>query len=85
MGAYAPSCPESRAAELSLTLDVRRTLVIQVAPSATLLVQMLSRDDLTLDDARSLEQRWLYYISSYCLWMPTEGLTAEAQAPFLKR
>lgn len=52
---------------------------------SSLLFQMLSRDDLTLDEAQSSEEKWLYYISSYCLWVPTEGLPDLAHAPFLKR
>lgn len=56
-----------------------------VPSSFTLLVQMLSKDDLTLDEARTAEQKWLHYMSSFSLWTPTEGLPAEAQAPFLRR
>lgn len=56
-----------------------------VPSSCTLLIQMLSKDDLTLDDARTAEQSWLHYMSSFSLWTPTEGLPAEAQAPFIKR
>ncbi|EST05486.1 Histone deacetylase interacting [Kalmanozyma brasiliensis GHG001] len=56
-----------------------------VPSSCTLLVQMLSKDDLTLDDARTVEQSWLHYMSSFSLWTPTEGLPAEAHAPFIKR
>lgn len=60
--------------------------------------QLLSRDDPSADlppyigvgvsegDVEKLkEQRWLYYISSYSLWAPTEGLMGEAKGPFLKR
>ncbi len=56
-----------------------------VPSSCTLLIQMLSKDDLTLDDARTVEQSWLHYMSSFSLWTPTEGLPAEAHAPFIKR
>ncbi|KAJ1032939.1 hypothetical protein NDA16_000218 [Ustilago loliicola] len=56
-----------------------------VPSSCTLLIQMLSKDDLTLDDARTVEQNWLHYMSSFSFWTPTEGLPAEAQAPFIKR
>ncbi|SJX62935.1 related to SIN3-transcription regulatory protein [Sporisorium reilianum f. sp. reilianum] len=56
-----------------------------VPTSCTLLIQMLSKDDLTLDDASTVEQSWLHYMSSFSLWTPTEGLPAEAQAPFIKR
>ena len=53
--------------------------------SATLHIQLLSHDDLTLDDPHDREQRWLQYIASYCLWAPTEGLPAKTSAPFLHR
>ncbi|GAC71740.1 gluconate kinase [Moesziomyces antarcticus T-34] len=56
-----------------------------VPSSCTLLIQMLSKDDLTLDDARTAERNWLHYVSSFSLWTPTEGLAEEAQAPFIKR
>ena len=53
--------------------------------SATLHIQLLSHDDLTLDEPHDREQRWLQYIASYCLWTPTEGLPAKTSAPFLHR
>lgn len=58
-----------------------------MASSGTLLIQLLSRDDLTLgdDDGRSQEEKWLYYLASYTLWTPTEGLEGEAKAPFMER
>ncbi|SNX84434.1 related to SIN3 - transcription regulatory protein [Melanopsichium pennsylvanicum] len=56
-----------------------------VPSSCTLLIQMLSKDDLTMDDASTVEQNWLHYMSSFSLWTPTEGLPAEAQAPFIRR
>lgn len=52
----------------------------------TLLMQLLSRDDLTLDEGfekGSAMERWLYYIGTYTLWTPTEGLKSEAKGPFL--
>lgn len=52
----------------------------------TLLMQLLSRDDLTLDEGfekGSEMEKWLYYISTYTLWTPTEGLQSEAKGPFL--
>lgn len=48
-------------------------------------IQLLSHDDPSLEDPQDAEQRWLQYISSYCLWEPTEGLTSETRAPLLKR
>ncbi|KAN0061779.1 hypothetical protein ACQY0O_005772 [Thecaphora frezii] len=73
------------AAEAAIGKDENLFRIEWVPSTSTLLIQMLSRDDLTLDDARNAEHRWLQYISSYSLWMPTEGLPVEAQAPFLKR
>ena len=52
---------------------------------SSLRIQLLSHDDLTLEDPRDEEQRWLQYLASYCLWAPTEGLPAETTAPLLKR
>ncbi|UZJ52825.1 hypothetical protein CBS101457_002145 [Exobasidium rhododendri] len=54
----------------------------------TLLMQLLSRDDLTLDEdfeKGSTMEKWLYYISTYTLWTPTEGLKTEAKGPFLDK
>jgi paired amphipathic helix protein Sin3a len=56
--------------------------------NGSLLMQLLSRDDLTLDaefESGTAQDQWLYYISSYTLWTPTEGLTREATGPFLDR
>lgn len=53
-----------------------------------LFMQLLSRDDLTLDEefeSGNAQDKWLYYISSYALWTPTEGLAQEAKGPFLDR
>lgn len=54
-------------------------------PPHTMHVQLLSHDDMTLEDPRDAEQRWLQYIASYCLYAPTEGLPSESWAPFLQR
>lgn len=73
---WLPSLPSAASDEDQSTLD------------GTLLVQLLSRDDLTLDaefDSGSAQEKWLYYISSYTLWTPTEGLSREAKGPFLDR
>lgn len=37
------------------------------------------------EDEKRKEERWLYYVASYGLWAPTEGLMGEAKGPFLKR
>ncbi|WFC96905.1 hypothetical protein MBRA1_003570 [Malassezia brasiliensis] len=54
-------------------------------PPQTMRIQLLSHDDLTLEDPRDEEQRWLQYIASYCLYAPTEGLPGETRAPLLQR
>lgn len=54
-------------------------------PPFGLRIQLLSQDDPTLEDPRDAQQRWLQYISSYCLWAPTEGLKHEVHAPLLQR
>lgn len=59
-----------------------------VASSKELRMQLLAREDLTVDiDERkqTKDQRWTYYIQSYLLQTPTEGLTADLTAPFLYR
>ena len=54
-------------------------------PPQSMHIQLLSHDDLTLEDPKDEEQRWLQYIASYCLYAPTEGLPSETVAPLLKR
>lgn len=56
-----------------------------VLPPCELRIQLLSHDDMTLEDPQDAEQRWLQYIASYCLWAPTEGLSAKTSAPLLQR
>ncbi|KAL7423639.1 hypothetical protein Q5752_001220 [Cryptotrichosporon argae] len=48
-------------------------------------VQLMARDDLTIDDAETAEQRWRQYIDSYVLTHPTEGLPHRVEQPFLNR
>lgn len=83
--AYKQQIENRMAAEAIISKDENLFRVEWIPTSSTMLVQMLSKDDLTLDDPATAEQKWLYYMSSYCLWQPTEGLPGEAQAPFLKR
>ncbi len=73
------------AAEAIISKEENMFRVEWIPSSSTMLVQMLSKDDLTLDDPATAEQKWLYYMSSYSLWQPTEGLPGEAAAPFLAR
>jgi paired amphipathic helix protein Sin3a len=46
---------------------------------------LLQRDDLTVDDAETAEQKWRQYTESYSLVHPTEGLTHRVEQPFLRR
>ncbi|KAG0032703.1 Transcriptional regulatory protein sin3 [Podila clonocystis] len=48
-------------------------------------IQLLSKNDYTLDTAISSEEKWGYYIDSYVLLTPTEGVLASGFPTFLKR
>ncbi|TIA75342.1 hypothetical protein E3P89_00322 [Wallemia ichthyophaga] len=59
-----------------------------VGSTKELRMQLLAREDLTVDvDERkqTRDQKWTYYIQSYLLQTPTEGLNADLTAPFLYR
>jgi paired amphipathic helix protein Sin3a len=49
-------------------------------------IQLLGKEDLTLDEANFSEER-LYqsWIASYALTSPSEGIGARVHAPLLKR
>ncbi|KAF9430605.1 Transcriptional regulatory protein sin3 [Podila epigama] len=51
----------------------------------TMSIQLLSKNDYTLDTAISSEEKWGYYIDSYVLLTPTEGVLASGFPTFLKR
>ncbi|WOO83690.1 Paired amphipathic helix protein pst1 [Vanrija pseudolonga] len=51
----------------------------------TVAVQLLAREDLTMDDPETAEQKWRQYIDSYALTHPTEGLPHRVEQPFLNR
>lgn len=54
--------------------------------SAHVCIQYIAVDDLTLPEPRSLEDKWKYYITSYSLSHPTEGVSQEElQIPFLEK
>jgi len=56
------------------------------AVARALTVQLLFPDDLTLDDpVITPEARWQYYVDSFTLHQPTEGLKLPVQAPLLAR
>jgi paired amphipathic helix protein Sin3a len=48
-------------------------------------IQLLSKNDYTLDTAISSEEKWGYYIDSYVLLTPTEGVMPTGYPTFLKR
>lgn len=49
-------------------------------------IQYVAVDDLTLTEPKSLEDKWKYYVTSYSLSHPTEGiLQEELQIPFLEK
>lgn len=51
-------------------------------------IQLLGRGEPTINDADTKEQKWNYYIQSYTMVTPTEGVNVESEnykAPFLKR
>ncbi|KAG4306290.1 hypothetical protein PORY_000278 [Pneumocystis oryctolagi] len=52
----------------------------------TLSIQLIGKDDLTLDQAVSAEEKWSYYIDAFVMSSPTEGVASELIKPtFLKR
>ncbi|KAK7204077.1 hypothetical protein BZA70DRAFT_281422 [Myxozyma melibiosi] len=49
-------------------------------------IQMITHEDLTLNDAISAEEKWKYYLTSYIMSAPTEGVPADrVRMPFLRR
>nr|XP_031858732.1 uncharacterized protein CI109_005826 [Kwoniella shandongensis]KAA5525804.1 hypothetical protein CI109_005826 [Kwoniella shandongensis] len=48
-------------------------------------VQLLGREDLTIDDAETAQEKWRQYIESYVLTHPTEGLPHRVDPPLLQR
>ncbi|KAJ2674556.1 hypothetical protein GGI25_004295 [Coemansia spiralis] len=56
--------------------------------SQTMAIQLLRREDITLDEAVTEEERWAYYVDSYVLFEPTEGVPRPQQSrprPYLPR
>ncbi|ORY28618.1 hypothetical protein BCR39DRAFT_534412 [Naematelia encephala] len=59
---------------------------IEYLPSSeSITIQLLGREDLTVDDAETQQEKWRQYIDSYTLTHPTEGLPHRVDEPFLKR
>ncbi|KAJ2747575.1 hypothetical protein GGI20_000400 [Coemansia sp. BCRC 34301] len=56
--------------------------------SQTMTIQLLRREDITLDEAVTEEERWAYYVDSYVMFEPTEGVPRLQQSrplPYLSR
>ncbi|KAJ1973883.1 hypothetical protein H4R35_003884 [Dimargaris xerosporica] len=51
----------------------------------TCTIQLLLKDDFTLSHAVTSEEKWAYYVDSFVLLAPTEGVSFEGQYPFLRR
>lgn len=52
----------------------------------TVLIQFLDHDDLTLEQTKTAEERWNYYLTSYLMSTPTEGVPVDkVELPFLHR
>lgn len=58
----------------------------QIPDSQALTIQLLGKDDLTLDDAYGSEAKMhASWVASYALTAATEGVGAHVKAPLLKR
>ena len=42
-------------------------LTMQIASRGSIAVQLLGKDDLTVDDANTIQEKWRQYIDSYAL------------------
>lgn len=58
----------------------------QIPESKALTIQLLGKEDLTLDDAYGSEEKMhASWVASYALTSTTEGVGAKVKAPLLKR
>lgn len=64
---------------------IRHLPLSQIPSHQALTMQLLGPNDSTLDVEASPQTNMDYYVSSYVLNAPTEGLEAKVEAPFLKR
>ncbi|KAK9242525.1 hypothetical protein V1506DRAFT_509342 [Lipomyces tetrasporus] len=54
--------------------------------TSALSIQLIDQDDLTLNDAASADEKWKYYLTSYVMSAPTEGVpVSKVRMPFLRR
>jgi histone deacetylase complex regulatory component SIN3 len=49
-------------------------------------IQLLNKEDLTLDQATTREEQWAYYVDSYYMHADTEGVAIDLlAAPWIRR
>lgn len=59
---------------------------LQIADASVVTVQLLGKEDLTLDDAYGSDEKMhASWVASYALTSATEGVGAHVKAPLLKR
>ena len=73
------------AAEGILSADENMYKIDWLPTSQRLKVLLLAKDDVTVDDLKTAEQKWEAYIDSYALAHPTEGLRHRIDPPFMQR
>ena len=74
------------AAEQAVGSDENLFRLEWIPPAKALSIQLLSPDELTLDDpVLSNDARWTYYVDTFTLNQPTEGLSEPVHAPLLSR
>ncbi|GAA5991337.1 hypothetical protein JCM5350_006988 [Sporobolomyces pararoseus] len=74
------------AVESILSSDENLYRIEWVPESQVLSIQLLGKEDLTLDEANFSEERFYQsWIASYALTSPSEGIGARVKAPLLKR
>lgn len=60
--------------------------LLQIPSEDVLTIQMLSPDDLTIDDpVLTTDKTWAHYLETYTLGLPTEGLRLDVRGPLLDR
>ncbi|KAJ9093958.1 hypothetical protein QFC20_007014 [Naganishia adeliensis] len=73
------------AAEGVLSADENMYKIDWLPTSQKLRVLLLAKEDVTVDDLQTAEQKWEAYIDSYALAHPTEGLRHRVDPPFMQR
>ncbi|KAJ9105564.1 hypothetical protein QFC19_003546 [Naganishia cerealis] len=73
------------AAEGVLSADENMYKLDWMPTSHKLRISLLAKDDPTVDDLQTAEQKWEAYIDSYALAHPTEGLRHRVDPPFMQR